>query len=526
MEAATRITLAHEPDFRLGKVCIRPALRQLQADDGRDRVVEPRVMQVLVALGRTPGTILTRDELVTACWDGRIVGDDAINRVMSKLRQLAAGIGRDSFQVETIAKVGYRLMEANRDSLPDASPPMAAADTDVAVATRTTSSRRALLIGSAASACVVAAGAGAWLLSRASDQADPPPEVADLMQQARFASGQASPEGSTQALGILRQVVATAPHYADGWGALALSYSVGSRAAPPSVRPGLRQRALAALARCEALDPGNALGTLARVNLLPLIGHWTLCERLLREGLDRHPGDVGLSEALGTVLASVGRVDEAIGPFGTAYRDAMPMPRLFYRYGRTLWAAGRLEECEAVLTRAGTLYPTHFAVWFTRFYIYLYTGRAGEALAMADRIPDRPTGIPADNFNAIRLVAQALVSSDPADVQRALDANIATAHRGAGFAENVIQFACVLGDVALASTIATGYFLGRGFAVSDVRFTPEQGGHTQLADRRTYFLFEPVTAPLRRQASFATILSATGLERYWRGAGVVPDFRR
>ncbi|WP_297695100.1 hypothetical protein, partial [Phenylobacterium sp.] len=43
-------------------------------------VLEPRVMQVLVALARERGEIVSRDDLIASCWAGRIVGEDAINR--------------------------------------------------------------------------------------------------------------------------------------------------------------------------------------------------------------------------------------------------------------------------------------------------------------------------------------------------------------------------------------------------------------------------------------------------------------
>jgi len=71
-------------------------------------VLEPLVMQVLVALASAAGETLSRDDLIAACWGGRAVTDDALNRVMSRLRALARRFG--GFHVETITKVGYRLV--------------------------------------------------------------------------------------------------------------------------------------------------------------------------------------------------------------------------------------------------------------------------------------------------------------------------------------------------------------------------------------------------------------------------------
>ena len=105
-----RVVLAHELPFQLGSIHVTPATRQVEGG-GRSVTVEPRVMQVLVALARAGGGIVTRDELIDRCWDGRIVSDDAINRVLSRLRQLASEFGGGSFSVETIARVGYRLVD-------------------------------------------------------------------------------------------------------------------------------------------------------------------------------------------------------------------------------------------------------------------------------------------------------------------------------------------------------------------------------------------------------------------------------
>lgn len=108
----SRIILAHEPSISLGPITIEPAMRRLAHEDSREQILQPRVMQVLVALACRPGAILTRDELVERCWGGRTVGEDAINRVMSLLRRVTDGIAEHVFRIETITKVGYRLVLA------------------------------------------------------------------------------------------------------------------------------------------------------------------------------------------------------------------------------------------------------------------------------------------------------------------------------------------------------------------------------------------------------------------------------
>ncbi len=101
-----RIDLAAEADFRLGELRVRPSTRQLERD-GLAETLEPRIMQVLVALARKQGHVVSRDDLIHICWDGRIVGDDALNRCVAKIRRLGEAHG--DFHLETIPRVGYRL---------------------------------------------------------------------------------------------------------------------------------------------------------------------------------------------------------------------------------------------------------------------------------------------------------------------------------------------------------------------------------------------------------------------------------
>ena len=116
------INLAAQAPIRLGALTVKPALRQVVHDGGRDEILQPRVMQVLVALIRADGQILTRDDLVASCWRGVVVGEDAITRVIGSLRRLSERIGADVFKLETITRVGYRLVcsQAVADARPAA----------------------------------------------------------------------------------------------------------------------------------------------------------------------------------------------------------------------------------------------------------------------------------------------------------------------------------------------------------------------------------------------------------------------
>jgi DNA-binding winged helix-turn-helix (wHTH) protein len=110
-EHAFIVELAREADIRLGALLVRPSRRDVVVRGRRERL-EPRVMQVLVALVRANGGVVSRDELIDSCWGGRIVGEDAIYRCIVRLRRIAEMLD-GAFCIETIARVGYRLMRAD-----------------------------------------------------------------------------------------------------------------------------------------------------------------------------------------------------------------------------------------------------------------------------------------------------------------------------------------------------------------------------------------------------------------------------
>jgi DNA-binding winged helix-turn-helix (wHTH) protein len=111
------VDLAREADFELGSLRVRPSLRQVEAE-GASETLEPRIMQVLVALSQRRGEVVSRDELIARCWGGRIVGEDAISRCIARVRKL--GEAHHAFGLETIARVGYRLTVSGEAA--DASP--------------------------------------------------------------------------------------------------------------------------------------------------------------------------------------------------------------------------------------------------------------------------------------------------------------------------------------------------------------------------------------------------------------------
>ncbi|HVT26167.1 MAG TPA: winged helix-turn-helix domain-containing protein [Rhizomicrobium sp.] len=127
MSEKGEIDLAREADFLLGRLQVRPSLREIRLG-GRAETLEPRVMQVLVLLAHADGAVVSRDQLIERCWGGRIVGEDAINRCIAKVRRVAELDGNESFAIETVTRVGYRLSHLKTATVESLTPPPEAPD--------------------------------------------------------------------------------------------------------------------------------------------------------------------------------------------------------------------------------------------------------------------------------------------------------------------------------------------------------------------------------------------------------------
>jgi len=110
-ENALEIDLFTEGPFRLGGANIDPATHEATINESAERI-QPQNLKVLVALAQKRGQLVTREELIRRCWNGRVIGDDVINRAISTLRQFAERAG--GFGIETVPRSGYRLVERSQ----------------------------------------------------------------------------------------------------------------------------------------------------------------------------------------------------------------------------------------------------------------------------------------------------------------------------------------------------------------------------------------------------------------------------
>jgi len=98
------------PRFRLLDYVVDPALNRITTPSGQTVQVEPKIMDVLVALAEHAGEVVTRDELMQRVWNGVFVSDDALHRAIRELRRVFDDNADAPRAIETIRKRGYRLL--------------------------------------------------------------------------------------------------------------------------------------------------------------------------------------------------------------------------------------------------------------------------------------------------------------------------------------------------------------------------------------------------------------------------------
>lgn len=506
-----QVNLAGEPAFRLGALSVEPPTRQVRLG-ARAETLEPRVMQALCVLAQAQGGVVSRDTLIERAWGGVVVGDNAINRVISRLRHLADDFGRP-FEIETITKVGYRLTVAGEAGA-EAGEAVSAA-TPLARAEAVPVNRRGLLAGAVALAA--AAGAGGWWWATRGGSA--PPTAADaVVARARVSLRNEDYSDWLNAVASLRQAVAAEPGHGEAWGLLALAEAREARNNPPEAISTAIAKAREAAVRALRIDADNADAETALAILVPQSRQWEVAEAALAKVLLRHPDHLEANHHLGFLRFSVGRVRESVVH---ARRVAAIDPG--YRVGAValatrLWATGELREAERGFEDVTTRWPASGMGWIARFSFLALTGRPQEALAL----PRSGIAGPGEAVPLLDLSvqsAEAMASRDEAARAAAVAAHLAARDSGTYPSRLGAGFLLALGRPDLALLFLERLVLGPALGRIKVPKSP-------LADPYTEVLFWPPFAPLASHPRFRAILKRSGLEDYWTRTGIVPDFRR
>ncbi len=96
-------------DFLIEDWLVQPQLNRVTR--GRDTVkVQPKIMAVLMCLAEEPGKVVVREKLFKMVWADTYVTEHVLARSISVLRKIFNDRPQSPRVIETIPKVGYRLI--------------------------------------------------------------------------------------------------------------------------------------------------------------------------------------------------------------------------------------------------------------------------------------------------------------------------------------------------------------------------------------------------------------------------------
>ena len=100
-----------ERGFRIGRWDVYPLRNVVSRADASLRL-ESKAIQVLMVLARRPGEVVTRRDLLEEVWQDRPVSDEVLSRCVSLLRSTLGDDPKDPAYIQTIPRIGYRLIAA------------------------------------------------------------------------------------------------------------------------------------------------------------------------------------------------------------------------------------------------------------------------------------------------------------------------------------------------------------------------------------------------------------------------------
>jgi DNA-binding winged helix-turn-helix (wHTH) protein len=93
--------------------CFDPTEPKLRGDSGEQHL-EDRAARVLTLLCKRRGEVVSKDELIANVWGGRSVSANSVSIVMGSLRRALGDDPSNPTIIVTVARRGYRLVEADR----------------------------------------------------------------------------------------------------------------------------------------------------------------------------------------------------------------------------------------------------------------------------------------------------------------------------------------------------------------------------------------------------------------------------
>jgi TolB-like protein/DNA-binding winged helix-turn-helix (wHTH) protein len=99
--------------LRIGAWCVNPASAQISRD-GETARVEVRTMRLLLCLAEHAGEVVSIEDLLNQVWSGVFVNPDSVYQAVASLRRLLGDDPKQPTYIETVPRLGYRMVATVR----------------------------------------------------------------------------------------------------------------------------------------------------------------------------------------------------------------------------------------------------------------------------------------------------------------------------------------------------------------------------------------------------------------------------
>lgn len=106
--------------YFFGDYCLDPDRRELRAS-GQPIPMEPQVFDLLLYLVQNRDRVVSKDDLITAVWKGRIVSDSTLDSRINGARKTVGDSGERQQFIRTIVRKGFRFVAPVRESTDEGS---------------------------------------------------------------------------------------------------------------------------------------------------------------------------------------------------------------------------------------------------------------------------------------------------------------------------------------------------------------------------------------------------------------------
>lgn len=341
---------------RIGEWVADPRTNELRRGDEVARL-EPRTMDLLVLLARRAGSVVSREEILSAVWPGVVVGDEALSQAITKLRRALGDDPKAPKYIETIPKRGYRVVTR-------AAPAPASRPSIGAIA----------LLGFP----VLVAIAVAFVLPLPTrhvpiaSRYTPQPGAYDDFARAQALFLARDPKQNLEARELYRRAVEADPRFARAYAGLAMTYAMEYRL---DANPAALDRALTLARTALDIDPGVAEVHWALGFIHTQALRYPQALESLQRAIDLNPSFADAHALMGGIHTYMGHPGKSIPLLRTALRLEPDGGYLYYLLlGRAYFFEGDLEQSLINLRAAVARNPADVE---TRIYLAAANAAAG-----------------------------------------------------------------------------------------------------------------------------------------------------